>query len=333
MGVPLRGKGRSDRCIVSQMDVRQLAALVAIADHGSFSAAARALFTVQSNVSSHIARLEKELGVTLVDRTQGGLTDDGVRVVERARRMLRELDDIAADMAPRRRRGRRRRPPRRDRHHGPLAAAPAARRDSPSTTPTSTPSSPRARTSMLDPRACSPASSTRPSCTCRSTSPSSSSSRCSPRTCCCSPTADHELGRTREIPLAELATHRLLLPPPGSALRRVLDRAAARRRACSSRPGRDRRGPPARLARRSTASGRRSCRPPAVPQIAARRLPRVRVPELPPRVVALAYHRRPPPSAATQALITALHNCLPDKALEQPGVRLGSDAFPLLGGR
>ena len=44
------------------MDVRQLAALVAIADHGTFSAAARALFTVQSNVSSHIARLERELG-------------------------------------------------------------------------------------------------------------------------------------------------------------------------------------------------------------------------------------------------------------------------------
>ena len=44
------------------MDLRQLAALVAIADHGSFSAAAKALFTVQSNISGHIARLERELG-------------------------------------------------------------------------------------------------------------------------------------------------------------------------------------------------------------------------------------------------------------------------------
>src|SRR4051812_20831750 len=83
------------------MDLRQLSALVAIADHGSFSAAARALYTVQSNVSGHIARLEKELGVTLVDRQRGGLTDEGAAVVERARRVLHELDDIAADIASR----------------------------------------------------------------------------------------------------------------------------------------------------------------------------------------------------------------------------------------
>jgi len=83
------------------MDVRQLATLVAIADHGTFSAAARALYTVQSNVSGHIARLEKELGVVLVDRSQGGLTDEGARVVERARRILNEIDDIAADMSSR----------------------------------------------------------------------------------------------------------------------------------------------------------------------------------------------------------------------------------------
>ena len=60
------------------MDVRQLSTLVAVADHGTFSAAARALFTVQSNVSAHIARLEKELGVTLVDRQYGELTEAGV---------------------------------------------------------------------------------------------------------------------------------------------------------------------------------------------------------------------------------------------------------------
>ena len=39
------------------MDIRQLNALVAVVDHGTFSAAANALHTVQSNVSTHILRL------------------------------------------------------------------------------------------------------------------------------------------------------------------------------------------------------------------------------------------------------------------------------------
>ncbi|MFK7918111.1 MAG: LysR family transcriptional regulator [Ilumatobacter sp.] len=83
------------------MDVRQLAAIVAIADHGTFSAAARSLFTVQSNISGHVSRLEKELGVTLVDRAQGELTEEGVRVVERARRVLNEMEDITSDVSSR----------------------------------------------------------------------------------------------------------------------------------------------------------------------------------------------------------------------------------------
>ncbi len=81
------------------MDVRQLAAIVAVADHGTFSAAAQALFTVQSNVSGHVAKLERELGATLVDRSKSTLTVEGVRVVERARRILHEIDDIATDIA------------------------------------------------------------------------------------------------------------------------------------------------------------------------------------------------------------------------------------------
>jgi len=81
------------------MDLRQISTLVAIADHGSFSAAAKALFTVQSNVSAHIARLEKELGITLIDRATGQITDEGNLVVERGRRILREFDDISADIA------------------------------------------------------------------------------------------------------------------------------------------------------------------------------------------------------------------------------------------
>lgn len=81
------------------MDLRQLAALVAIADHGTFSAAADALHTVQSNVSTHVARLERELAVTLVDRSAGRLTEEGEAVVARARRVAAELEALQADVA------------------------------------------------------------------------------------------------------------------------------------------------------------------------------------------------------------------------------------------
>ena len=80
------------------MDIRQLNALVAVVDHGTFSAAASALHTVQSNVSTHILRLERELNVSLIDRTSGTLTEEGVLVVERARRIQTELEAIALDV-------------------------------------------------------------------------------------------------------------------------------------------------------------------------------------------------------------------------------------------
>ena len=81
------------------MDLRQLGALVAVADHGSFSAAARSLHTVQSNVSTHVARLERELGATLVDRATGTLTAEGEIVVSRSRRIQAELEALVADVA------------------------------------------------------------------------------------------------------------------------------------------------------------------------------------------------------------------------------------------
>jgi DNA-binding transcriptional LysR family regulator len=80
------------------MEIKQLQSLVAISEHGTFSGAAKALDTVQSNVSAHIARLEKELGTVLVDRANGTLTDEGEMVLTRARRILHEMEDIDADI-------------------------------------------------------------------------------------------------------------------------------------------------------------------------------------------------------------------------------------------
>ena len=80
------------------MDFRQLSHLMAVADHGSFSAAARALHTVQSNVSTHVARLEKELGTVLVDRRTMQPTPEGQAVIERARRIGAEIQAISDDI-------------------------------------------------------------------------------------------------------------------------------------------------------------------------------------------------------------------------------------------
>lgn len=81
------------------MDVRQLEALIAIEEHGSFSRAADALGTVQSNISSRIARLESELGTELVERSSGVLSESGAVVVQRARRVLGEMSGIVADVS------------------------------------------------------------------------------------------------------------------------------------------------------------------------------------------------------------------------------------------
>lgn len=80
------------------MDVRQLSTFLAVLDHGGFTAAARALHTVQSNVSGHVARLEDELGATLIDRTTGDPTPEGLVVAERTRRILIELEALRDDV-------------------------------------------------------------------------------------------------------------------------------------------------------------------------------------------------------------------------------------------
>ena len=81
------------------MDVRQLSVLLAVAEHQSFSAAAHALHTVQSNVSAHISRLEQEAGATLIDRARRCLTPEGQVVADRARRIQLELQAISDDLA------------------------------------------------------------------------------------------------------------------------------------------------------------------------------------------------------------------------------------------
>ena len=49
-------------------------------------------------MSTHVARLERELGATLVDRATGRLTEEGEVAVARARRVQHELEALRADI-------------------------------------------------------------------------------------------------------------------------------------------------------------------------------------------------------------------------------------------
>ena len=75
---------------------QQLRYLVAIADTGSFAAAADEEFVSQPALSAQIKELERKLGVTLLERSNRGtmLTSVGEAVVERARTVMREMDDL-----------------------------------------------------------------------------------------------------------------------------------------------------------------------------------------------------------------------------------------------
>jgi len=69
--------------------------LVAVRKAGTFTTAARALGISASLVSRHVAQLEREVGVALVDRTPHGvqLTAAGQEYVTLASRVLQEIED------------------------------------------------------------------------------------------------------------------------------------------------------------------------------------------------------------------------------------------------
>jgi len=73
---------------------RSLRYLLAVADHGSFTRAAEALYVSQPTLSQQIKHLEESLGVQLLDRSGRAvrLTDAGEVYLRHARRALGELD-------------------------------------------------------------------------------------------------------------------------------------------------------------------------------------------------------------------------------------------------
>lgn len=78
--------------------LKQLQYLVALKQHGHFGKAADGCYVTQSTLSAGIRELESLIGVTLVERTRRVVrfTALGDRIVEKAHRVLREAEELAA---------------------------------------------------------------------------------------------------------------------------------------------------------------------------------------------------------------------------------------------
>jgi DNA-binding transcriptional LysR family regulator len=86
------------------MDLRQASYVLAVVDHGTFTAAAASIPVSQPALSQAVASLERELGTELFHRIgrQVSLTPAGEAFVEPARRMLRDAEvarSAVADVA------------------------------------------------------------------------------------------------------------------------------------------------------------------------------------------------------------------------------------------
>ncbi|WP_251230901.1 LysR family transcriptional regulator [Adlercreutzia aquisgranensis] len=85
------------------MTLTQLRYLVAIAECGSINAAAAQLYASQSNLSTAVKDLERELGITIFTRSNRGvaLTNDGTELVGYARQVIEQADMLESRYAGR----------------------------------------------------------------------------------------------------------------------------------------------------------------------------------------------------------------------------------------
>ncbi|WP_417685601.1 LysR substrate-binding domain-containing protein [Roseibium sp.] len=85
------------------LDIDQLRTFLAIAELGSFTKAGEAVHKTQSAVSMQMRRLEERVGMPIFakDGRQSRLTEDGERLVEYARRMIRLNDETLSAFGPR----------------------------------------------------------------------------------------------------------------------------------------------------------------------------------------------------------------------------------------
>lgn len=79
-----------------EINLDRLRTLLAVAELGSFVAAAKALHLAPPTVTLHVAQLEARLGARLLHRAPAGVTatSAGAVLIDRARRLLAEADDL-----------------------------------------------------------------------------------------------------------------------------------------------------------------------------------------------------------------------------------------------
>jgi len=84
--------------MVNLPSVRHLRHLLALYECGHFRRAAKACRVTQSTLSASIKELEAVLEATLVDRTKRRvvLTHVGIETVERARRIMKDIEDLVS---------------------------------------------------------------------------------------------------------------------------------------------------------------------------------------------------------------------------------------------
>jgi len=80
------------------MDVRYLQSFVTVVESGSYAQAARRLDLTPTAVAARVKALEQTLGLSLVKRAVRSVrpTDAGMRILDRARALLRDARDLAA---------------------------------------------------------------------------------------------------------------------------------------------------------------------------------------------------------------------------------------------
>lgn len=83
------------------MDIKHLKAFLAIAEENTFTAGAKRMNVTQAAVSMQMRQLEEEIGLPLFTRTPRRvlITEAGEKLLERARRILREHDAALEELA------------------------------------------------------------------------------------------------------------------------------------------------------------------------------------------------------------------------------------------